>query len=95
MMPCKLCTKYDTNGVPIMVREDGSPTRGLKRVGKTKFRDRIWKNKYGEAIAFNALGERLYKCQDCGAYWRTTFDTTTKQHRDEPVFAVIQGGKDA
>jgi hypothetical protein len=92
MMPCKLCTKYDANGVPVMVLPDGKPTRGLKQVGKTERRDKIWKNKYGEAIAEGVLGERLYRCQDCGAFWRTTLDTTTREHRDEPVFEIVKGG---
>jgi len=92
MMPCKRCTKYDAGGAPVMVLDDGSPRRGLKQMSKTVRQSKVWKNKFGEAIAFVALGERLYQCQDCGAFWRMTFDTTTKETRDEPVFAVIEGG---
>jgi len=92
MMPCKLCTKFDASGAPVMALDDGSPRRGLKQVGKTERRDRHWKNKYGEAIAFGALGERVYRCQDSGAFWRMTFDLTTKETRDEPIFSVVKGG---
>ena len=91
MMPCKLCTKYDAAGVPVMVLDDGRSRRGLKQVGKTARCDRHWKNKYGEAIAANALGERVYQCQDCGAFWRMTFDATTGETRDEPIFALVHG----
>lgn len=93
MMPCKLCTKYDANGAPTLTLEDGRPRIGLKQVGKTQRRNKVWKNKYGEQIDENAIGERLYKCQDCGAFWRLSFNTTTREHREEPVFAVLDGGK--
>jgi len=42
----------------------------------------------------NARGVRLYRCQDCGARWRMTYNTVDKTITDEPVFEIIPGGSD-
>jgi len=85
MMPCKLCGLHDANG---------NIRKGLKQVGKTKLRDVTTKNRFGEFIHPNAGGERIYKCQDCGARFRMTYNAVDKTSRDEPVLTLIEGGSD-
>jgi uncharacterized Zn finger protein len=57
----------------------GKLRRGLKQVGNTK-RD-------------GTRGERIYRCQDCSAVWRLSFDAATKTSNEAPVFNLIEGGK--
>ncbi len=92
MIPCKLCSPDADKGVPPLDAE-GKLLRGLKQVTKTKRSDVTWSNKYGEITAPGAHGERLYRCQDCGALWRFQFDTTTKESRMDPVLVSLPGGK--
>jgi hypothetical protein len=58
--------------------ENGQMRRGVKQVGKTK--------RNGSA------GERFYRCQDCGALWRLTFDTATERILERPVLRLVKGG---
>jgi hypothetical protein len=56
----------------------GNLRRGLKQVGKTKHD--------------GTRGERIYRCQDCSAVWRFSFDAGTRTTNERPVFTLIEGG---
>jgi hypothetical protein len=68
MMPCKRCSAVDELGRPLPVDKAGNALRGMKQVRKTQ--------------RFGTQGERLFKCQDCGALVRFTFDTATNEFRE-------------
>lgn len=67
MMPCKRCSATDENGRLLPVDREGKALIGLKQVRKTQ--------------RFGTKGERLYKCQDCGALYKMIFDTATNEYR--------------
>ncbi len=75
MMPCKKCSGVDDQGRLLPHDRDGKPLRGLKQVRKTKLD--------------GAKGERLYKCQDCGALETLTFDAQLGTH------GTHSGGRDS
>ena len=67
-MPCKRCSVRDDQGRLLSVDKDGNALLGMKQMRKTQ--------------RFGTQGERLYKCQDCGALVRLTFDTATNEYRE-------------
>jgi hypothetical protein len=74
MMPCRRCSATDEQGRLLPVDKDGKKLRGLKQIRKTQ--------------RFGTKGDRLYKCQDCGALVHYTFDTATNEYRE-----VMEGGR--
>lgn len=78
MMPCDLCSTVDEQGCRTPFDSNGNSLRGLKQVGKTKRE--------------GPRGERVYRCQDCGALWRMTFDVSTRESTHRPLLQLIEGG---
>ena len=78
MMPCDLCSTVDEQGRRTPFDKNGNPLRGLRQVGKTK-RD-------------GPRGERVYRCQDCGALWRSTSDVSTLETTHRPLLRLLEGG---
>jgi hypothetical protein len=89
MMPCKLCSPGD--GPPL--DKDGKLLRGFKQVGKTKRADVVVLDPSRghdlAGVAENARGVRHYRCQDCGARWRMTFNAVDRAHTDAPELELI------
>jgi hypothetical protein len=98
MMPCQRCSARDEQGRLLPFDQDGKPVRGLKQLGKTKLSDVAVldpsRDHATAGIAPDARGERIYRCLDCGARWRMTYNALDKTHRDEPVLELIQGSHD-
>jgi hypothetical protein len=58
MMPCRLCSPIDKDGIPQPFEKAGKLLKGLKQKGKTNYSP-------------NGMHyERIYFCQDCGAKWK-------------------------
>jgi protein-arginine kinase activator protein McsA len=83
MMPCNLCSPLDNQGDRDLYDKQGNYLIGLKQVGKTKYK----KN--------DSNFERIYKCQDCGAFWKMIGNNGkygfTPTYRDVPLLRIVKG----
>lgn len=100
MMPCQRCSAKDESGRLLPFDKDGKVLKGLKQAKRTKLENVTVIDPSREhdqtATYLNARGTRIYRCQDCGALWRLTYNAVTKEVREnEPVFQLIQGGNGA
>lgn len=91
MMPCDRCSPKE--GEPGNLVREGKQLAGLEEVSRAKLTEEQRTTSVGamSPVESDHVGERIYRCQDCGSLWRMMFSTIDKSSVDEPALTPIQG----